>query len=995
MFNDGPQDATNVEVVDLLPSGYDFILYSSTAGLYDETTGLWTIGSIGAGESETLLIDVLVNDSGDYFNIAEVTASDVYDFDSDPNNDDGDQSEDDEDNAVVTPIEAVADLSLTKEVVDGDTMPLIGTEITFQITVTNDGPEDATGVEVTDLLPSGYDFVLFSSTSGAYDETTGLWTVGSIAAGESETLLIDVLVNEVGDYLNIAEVTASDILDIDSTPDNDDGDQSEDDEDNALVTPVEAVADLSLTKEVVDNDTSPLVGEEITFIITIANSGPDNATGVEVTDLLPSGFDFILFSSTAGTYDETTGIWSIGTIDSGASETLLIDVLVNGSGDYLNIAEVTASDILDPDSEPNNDDGDQSEDDEDNVLVTPVEAMADLSLEKTVVDDDLMPLVGEEITFQITVSNAGPDAATGVEVVDLLPSGFDFILFSATSGTYDETTGLWTVGTIESGETQTLFVDVIVNEPTGAANEYLNIAEVTASNVIDPNSTPNNDDGDQSENDEDNVLVVPVEAMADLSLSKTVVDNDIMPNVGDEITFQITVSNAGPDAATGVEVVDLLPPGFDFILFSATSGTYNEVTGLWTVGDIESGESQSLFIDVIINEPTGADGEYFNTAQVTASDVIDPNSDPNNDDGDQSEDDEDGILVMTETADLSLNKSVSNVNANVGEVVTFTLLINNVGTDTATGVAVEDILPIGYSNITNISNGGILTGNIIEWINLTVPLSGLTLTYEATVNIPTLEDGEYENTAEITASDQFDPNSDPDNDDGDQSEDDEDNASINTPTTDVAVDKSVDIENPGIGDTVVFTITASNQGNIAATSVEILDLLPSGYEFVSFTSTAGTYDSISGLWTIPMIAPGTTETLEISVVVVDIDDYVNTASLEYLDQIDDNGNNDESNATIEPICLVIYSEFSPNGNGLNETFTIDCIETFPNNTLEIYNRWGNLVYSKEGYDNTFDGTSNGRSVFNKNEKLPVGTYYYILDLGDGTPRYSGWLYLMR
>ena len=534
VFNDGPQDATNVEVVDLLPSGYDFILYSSTAGLYDETTGLWTIGSIGAGESETLLIDVLVNDSGDYFNIAEVTASDVYDFDSDPNNDDGDQSEDDEDNAVVTPIEAVADLSLTKEVVDGDTMPLIGTEITFQITVTNDGPEDATGVEVTDLLPSGYDFVLFSSTSGAYDETTGLWTVGSIAAGESETLLIDVLVNEVGDYLNIAEVTASDILDIDSTPDNDDGDQSEDDEDNALVTPVEAVADLSLTKEVVDNDTSPLVGEEITFIITIANSGPDNATGVEVTDLLPSGFDFILFSSTAGTYDETTGIWSIGTIDSGASETLLIDVLVNGSGDYLNIAEVTASDILDPDSEPNNDDGDQSEDDEDNVLVTPVEAMADLSLEKTVVDDDLMPLVGEEITFQITVSNAGPDAATGVEVVDLLPSGFDFILFSATSGTYDETTGLWTVGTIESGETQTLFVDVIVNEPTGAANEYLNIAEVTASNVIDPNSTPNNDDGDQSENDEDNVLVVPVEAMADLSLSKTVVDNDIMPNVGDE-----------------------------------------------------------------------------------------------------------------------------------------------------------------------------------------------------------------------------------------------------------------------------------------------------------------------------------------------------------------------------------------------------------------------------------------------------------------------------
>ncbi|MDT0558503.1 gliding motility-associated C-terminal domain-containing protein [Ichthyenterobacterium sp. W332] len=995
VFNDGPQDATNVEVVDLLPSGYDFVLYSSTAGLYDETTGLWTIGSIGAGESETLLIDVLVNDSGDYLNIAEVTESDVFDIDSIPNNDDGDQSEDDEDNAIVTPIEAVADLSLTKVVVDGDTTPLIGTEITFQITVTNDGPEDATGVEVTDLLPSGYDFILFSSTSGAYDETTGLWTVGSIVAGESETLLIDVLVNEVGDYLNIAEVTASDILDIDSTPNNDDGDQSEDDEDNAIVTPVEAAADLSLTKEVVDNDTSPLVGEEITFILTITNNGPDNATGVEVTDLLPSGFDFILFSSTAGTYDETTGVWSIGSIENGSSETLLIDVLVNGTGDYLNIAEVTASDILDIDSTPNNDDGDQSEDDEDNVLVTPLDAMADLSLEKTVVDGDTTPLVGSEITFQITVSNAGPDAATGVEVVDLLPIGFDFILFSATSGTYDETTGLWTVGTVGAGETESLFIDVLVNAPTGAPNEYLNIAEVTASDVIDPNSTPNNDDGDQSENDEDNVLVIPVEAMADLSLTKTVVDNDIMPNVGDEITFQITVTNAGPDEATGVEVTDLLPPGFDFILFSATSGTYNETTGLWIVGDIASGDSQSLFIDVLINEPTGTPGEYFNVAEVTGSDIMDPNSEPNNDDGDQSEDDEDGILVETQTADLSLNKSVNNVDANVGDVVTFTLQINNAGANTATGVAVQDILPIGFSNITNISNGGILTGSIIDWTGLTIPLTGLILTYEATVNMPTLDEGEYVNVAEITASDQFDPNSEPNNDDGDQSEDDEDSASINTPTTDIEVTKSVDNPNPTIGDQVTFTITASNLGNLDATSVEIRDNLPSGYEFESATTTAGVYDETTGLWQIPTVGAGLTETLEITVTVLDVDNYLNIASLEFLDQIDANANNDSDDATIDPVCLTIYNEFSPNNDGVNEVFYIDCIANYPNNRLEIYNRWGNIVYSKDRYDNTFDGTSNGRAVLYKEEKLPVGTYYYILDLGDGSERRAGWLYINR
>ena len=752
-----------------------------------------------------------------------------------------------------------------------------------------------------------------------------------------------------------------------------------------------AQADLSLSKTVVDGDTMPLVGSDITFQITVTNDGPNDATGVEVTDLLPSGYDFVLFSSTSGTYDETTGLWNIGSIANGESETLLIDVLVNASGDYLNIAEVTASDVLDVDSTPDNDDGDQSEDDEDSAIVTPVDAMADLSLIKTVVDGDTMPLVGTEITFEITVTNDGPQDATGVAVTDLLPSGYDFVLFSSTSGTYDETTGLWNIGSIANGESETLLIDVLVN----ASGDYLNIAEVTASDVLDVDSTPDNDDGDQSEDDEDSAIVTPVDAMADLSLAKTVVDNDIMPNVGDEITFQITVTNAGPDAATGVEVVDLLPAGFDFILFSATSGVYNEVTGLWTIGTIPSGGSQTLFIDVLVNAPTGTSGEYFNSAQVTASDVMDPNSDPNNDDGDQSEDDEDGILIMTETADLSLIKSVSDVNANVGDTVVFTIQINNAGADEATGVAVQDILPIGYSNISNITNGGILFSNVIDWTNLNVPLTGLTLTYEATVNMPTLEEGEYMNVAQITASDQFDPNSDPNNDDGNQSEDDEDNASINTPTTDIEVTKVVDNANPNIADEIVFTISATNLGGINASSVEILDILPSGYQFVSYSATSGTYNDGNGIWQIPTVNAGETEMLQITVIVLDINDYLNIASLQFLDQIDSDGGNDVGDATIDPSCLKIYNEFSPNGNGKNEYFYIDCINNYPNNTLEIYNRWGNLVYSKEGYDNTFNGVSNGRSVFNKNEKLPVGTYYYILDLGDGSERKAGWLYLVR
>ena len=84
------------------------------------------------------------------------------------------------------------------------------------------------------------DLIFYYSVSsiGSYDQTTGIWSVGNIANGTSETLLIDVLVNEIGDYTNIAQVTASDNADIDSSPDNDDGDQSEDDEDSEIIIPV-------------------------------------------------------------------------------------------------------------------------------------------------------------------------------------------------------------------------------------------------------------------------------------------------------------------------------------------------------------------------------------------------------------------------------------------------------------------------------------------------------------------------------------------------------------------------------------------------------------------------------------------------------------------------------------------------------------------------------------------------------------------------------------
>ncbi|WP_158447845.1 PKD domain-containing protein [Aquimarina longa] len=999
LTNSGPDVATGVSVSDILPNGFTLVTVNNGGSVMGNTAS-WTGLSVPSNNGVvTVTYTAEVNAPGvgvSYTNQAQITASDQFDPDSDPSVDStGDDLGDgiaDDDETTLTLIPEQADLSLTKTVIDGDTTPLIGSEITFEVRVINNGPNDATGVVVTDILPSGYDFVLYSSSAGVYNENTGIWNLNTIPSGGSQTLLIDVLVNATGDYLNIAQVTASDVFDVDSAPNNDDGDQSEDDEDSVFVTPVQSISDISLTKIVVDGDTTPLIGSEITFQITVTNDGPQDATGVAVTDLLPSGYDFVLFSSTSGSYSENTGVWTIGNIANNTSETLLIDVLVNATGDYLNIAQITASDILDSDSTPNNDDGDQSEDDEDSVMVTPVQSISDISLAKTVVDGDITPLVGSEITFQITVTNDGPEDATGIEITDLLPSGYDFVLFSSTAGVYDENTGIWKVGNVASNTSETLLIDVLVN----STGDYLNIAQVTASDILDSDSAPNNDDGDQSEDDEDNAVVTPIQLVADLALNKTVVDpDDIRAEVGDEITFQITIANTGPEAATGVEVVDILPPGFDYVVFSATSGIYNDVTGVWTVGSIPSGFTQTLLIDVIVNAPTGTPNEFVNVAQITASDQLDPNSTPNNDDGDQSENDEDNIVIFVETADLSIDKSVSDTNANVGDEITFTIQITNAGPNNATGVAVQDVLPIGYSAITNISNGGILNENIIDWTNLTIPTTGLTITYSATVNMPTLQEGEYLNVVQITASNQFDPNSTPNNDDGDQSENDEDSTFITTPGVDIGVLKVVDDQNPAIGDMVTFTITVSNSGSLAATSVEILDILPAGYRFESFESSSGTYNEVNGIWLIPIVNNGESHTLRVLVEVLDVDDYLNTASLGSLDQIDSNPTNDESTATVETKCLTIFNEFSPNDDGTNDVFYIDCITRYPNNKLIVYNRWGNIVFERKGYDNTWNGTSEGRATIYVQDKLPVGTYYYILDLGEGSKPKAGWLYINR
>jgi uncharacterized repeat protein (TIGR01451 family) len=319
------------------------------------------VGTVNAGASATLSIVATATTVGLKTNTAEVTAADQTDIDSTPNNRGTAAGEDDTASAAVTP--AVADLSVTKTV--DDSTPDRNQNVVFTITLANGGPQGATNVTVTDVLPAGMTFVSSNPSTGSYNQTTGVWTVPSVASAANATLTITATVATVGAKTNIAEVTAADQFDSDSTPGNRATLPGEDDSASVTLTP--NATDLTVTKSV--NDSSPELGDNVTFTITVSNTSSTNATNVVLTDLLPSGLTFVSSNPSQGTYVAGTGLWTIGTVNANSSVTLTVIATVADNTTKVNSAEITSLDQFDSDSIPGN--GGTSEDDRATITVQP------------------------------------------------------------------------------------------------------------------------------------------------------------------------------------------------------------------------------------------------------------------------------------------------------------------------------------------------------------------------------------------------------------------------------------------------------------------------------------------------------------------------------------------------------------------------------------------------------------------------------------------------
>jgi uncharacterized repeat protein (TIGR01451 family) len=339
--NNGAAQATNVSLTDLLPTGLTATGNNGTVtqGSYDAVTGIWTVGTLATGGSATLTLEGTVDVGEGGNTITNITTSATGDQ-PDPTTAGDDLTE-------AVDVDANADLVTVKTLASGNSQPAEGETVTFLIAVGNDGAAQATNVSLTDLLPAGLTATAGngSVSQGSYDAATGLWTIGTLETDDSATLTLEGTVNAGEGGNTITNITTA------ATGDQPDPTTAGDDLSEAV--DVDPNADLVTVKTLTSGNSTPLEGDTVTFLITVDNNGSAQATNVSLTDLLPQGLTATANNGMVdqGAYDATTGVWSIGTLATGASATLTLEGTVNageGGNTISNVTTAATGDQPDP-----------------------------------------------------------------------------------------------------------------------------------------------------------------------------------------------------------------------------------------------------------------------------------------------------------------------------------------------------------------------------------------------------------------------------------------------------------------------------------------------------------------------------------------------------------------------------------------------------------------------------------------------------------------------
>ncbi|MDO8567820.1 MAG: DUF11 domain-containing protein, partial [Dehalococcoidales bacterium] len=329
-----------------------------------------------------------------------------------------------------TAVTLITDLAITKtDIPDPVTA---GQNLTYTITVTNNGPSAATGVTVCDTIPAQTTYSSNTTSQGTY--TVPTWNVGSLAGGASAnmTLVVTVSGTATGTITNTATVSGNE------------ADHNQANNSATAETGVIGSTDLAITKS---GAATVDAGGLLTYTITVTNNGPSDATGVSVNDTIPAQTTYSSNTTSQGTY--TVPTWNVGSLAGGASAnmTLVVAVSGNATGTISNTATVSGNQT---DPNPGNNSATQQ---------TAVTLITDLAITKTDIPDPVT--AGQNLTYTITVTNNGPSTATGVVVSDTIPAQTTYSSNTTSQGTY--TVPTWNVGSLASGASANMTLVVTVS----------------------------------------------------------------------------------------------------------------------------------------------------------------------------------------------------------------------------------------------------------------------------------------------------------------------------------------------------------------------------------------------------------------------------------------------------------------------------------------------------------------------------------------------------
>ena len=747
---------------------------------------------------------------------------------------------------VVTGMLSIADLSVTK---NSPFNANAGTDVPFDVTIFNGGPNAALTVSLTDPLPAGMTFVseiqnngpAFSCTNptaGANGTIT--CTIATLPAGASANFTFVAHIPPATPpgttFTNIA--TASAIGSLDPTPENDSGA-------TAVTVPIPQ-ADVSVGKS---GPSKAAPNSDVVFTITVANGGPTTASTVSLNDTLPGKMTFVSLTqsgpfftcSTPTVGSGGTVTCSIASLVAGALTTFtLTGHIPNGTASgtpFTNIATVSSTT-----SDPNPDNNTSQA----GFTVS----AADVGVTKS---GPATAIAGGQISWTVTASNAGPDAALGVALSDALPAGTTFVSVVQVNGPASSCSGppigfngtvTCTFGTLAIGASAQFTITATI-DPSFSGN-LSNTATINAA-TGDPNSANNSATANTT-----------VSASADLTINKS---GTATATAGTNITYTVTLTNSGPSTAASVSLTDAVPANTTFVSEAQTAGsTFSCATPAsggtgnvtCTIGSFAVGGSATFSITVHIS-PGAAGTTITNTATATTSST----------DTNPANNTSTATTTVTRSADISVVKTAV-AGAVAGSNLTYNITVTNNGPSDAAAVTMNDTLPPNTTFVsesqtsgpaficTNPSVGG--TGTVscsIAALNCTASAT-FAIVVQVALAAPV---GPSSNTATVTST--ADPNA------GNNSS--TAVTQIGAALADLSITKTPAAGPYGTGLPLTYTLVVTNSGPNAGSGVVVTDILPGGATLQSSTPSGACSGTTTITCNAGTLASGATTTFTLTV----------------------------------------------------------------------------------------------------------------------------------